>query len=137
MCSSVDISCQTDPFAKVVPDPVYVPAKTGVDNWSQVETELVFDFNRDTRLIVDAVTEKVMAQSRMEVREETELFNIRTHRREMQEQLNLELRVCQQLEEQEAQRAENKRQLLTDARARERKQAEGEHRAEASKFARR
>ena len=45
------------------------------------------------------VADKILAQSLMEVRDETELKNLRTHKREMQDQLEVEMHLVLRLQQ--------------------------------------
>jgi hypothetical protein len=64
---------QTDEFLAEEPTPIFRPRKTGVDVETQVDSEEVFDYDKDVMPILEVVISKSMEQSIMEVRQEEEL----------------------------------------------------------------
>lgn len=73
---TVTVSSQTDAFLEEPPSPKYIPRKTGVDVEVQVETDEVFNYDRDVSPILEVVIGKTMEQGLMEVRQEEELKSI-------------------------------------------------------------
>lgn len=74
-----DMDTQTDPFLDRPPTPKFIPAKTGVDVGTQIDPELVFNFDAEVEPILSVLIAKTLEQSMMEVREEEELANMKKH----------------------------------------------------------
>uniref|UniRef100_A0A7S3ZCT2 Radial spoke protein 3 n=1 Tax=Lotharella globosa TaxID=91324 RepID=A0A7S3ZCT2_9EUKA len=72
---------QTDKFIEE-PRPVpYIPMKTGLDAGTQVETEYVFDYDRDVNPILEVLVGKTIEQSLMEVVQEEQEMALKKKRR--------------------------------------------------------
>lgn len=111
-----DISVQTDPFLDRPPSPLFIPAKTGVDAETQIEDGELFDFDLESKPILEVLVGKTMEQSLLEVMEEEELDALRDHQAEFEELRNAELMETQRLEEQARRRREEReRRLLQQA----------------------
>lgn len=65
----VDMAVQTDPFLDRAPDPVFIPAKTGVDAHTQIADGELFDFDLEARPVLEVLVGKTMEQAMMEVLE--------------------------------------------------------------------
>jgi TolA-binding protein len=111
-----DIAVQTDPFLDRAPDPVYIPAKTGVDAETQILDGELFDFDLEAQPILEVLVGKTMEQSLMEVMEEEELDRLRDHQLKFEELRNAELIETQRLEEQARRRREEKERRLKQQR---------------------
>jgi hypothetical protein len=107
-----DIAVQTDPFLDRAPDPVYIPAKTGVDAETQIKDGELFDFDLESKPIVEVLVGKTIEQAMMEVMEEEELDCLRDHQIKFEELRNAELIETQRLEEQARRRREEKDRRL-------------------------
>lgn len=111
-----DQSVQTDPFLDRPPEPLFIPAKTGVDAETQIEDGELFDFDLESKPILEVLVGKTMEQSLLEVMEEEELDALRDHQAEFEELRNAELIETQRLEEQARRRREEReRRLLQQA----------------------
>jgi len=89
---------QTDALMERPPSPIYRPKKRGVDLGIQVDNEEVFNFDRDIQPLLEVLVGKVLDQSLMEVKEESELLIIQDKTE------NLEIKAAS--EEDEAQQRE-------------------------------
>lgn len=107
-----DIGVQTDPFLDRAPDPLFIPAKTGVDVETQIEDGDLFDFDRESKPILEVLVGKTIEQALMEVMEEEELDRLRDHQLQFEEFRNAELMETQRLEEQARRRREEKSRRL-------------------------
>lgn len=72
-------SCQTDEFVPLPPPAAYVPRKTGVDTYSQVEHQHeLFDFNSEVKPVVDVIVKKTIEQALFELSSEEELKTLQS-----------------------------------------------------------
>ncbi len=67
------VDCQTDVFLPKKPEPEYVPMKTGIDVYTQVEDGELFDFESEVRPIVQVICTKTLEQGLLELEEEDEI----------------------------------------------------------------
>lgn len=74
-----DMDTQTDPIADRPPSPLFVPAKSGEDKSTQIDPDLVFNFDLEVENILSVLVAKTLEQSLMEVREEEEVANMKKH----------------------------------------------------------
>lgn len=83
---------QTDVFAeRDDKDDVYVPKKTGIDAYTQIEEEdNLFKFDVEVEPILEILVGKTMEQALQEVEEEDELTNLRERKRVLYEQKEAE-----------------------------------------------
>lgn len=58
------------------PEQLYIPKKTGVDVYCQVENDELFDFDREVQPILDILVTKTLEQSVLELEEEHEIKNM-------------------------------------------------------------
>lgn len=111
-----DVEVQTDPFLDRPPSPLYIPAKTGIDNATQIEAGDLFNFDLEVRPILEVLVGKTIEQALMEVMEEEELQRLRDHQQEYEELHHAEMVETQRMEEQAARRrAEKQRRLQQQA----------------------
>ncbi|CAN0009863.1 unnamed protein product [Ectocarpus sp. 6 AP-2014] len=90
---------QTDDFQERPQTPDFVPKKTGVDAWTQIEvSDKLFDFEAEVQPMLAVLVGKTLEQARMEVEREHELLCIRdaatalVHQRAEEVQQVLELK---------------------------------------------
>lgn len=102
-----DQNTQTDPFLDRPDSPPFVPAKSGVDNWTQVEDDL-FDFDFEVEPLLEVLVGKTMEQAMLEVLEEEEMENMQRHQTEFTQRRNAELAETQRMEAEEIRRYEEK-----------------------------
>jgi len=93
----VDEETQTDFYMDRPPSPLFVPAKIGVDQSTQIENDL-FDFNLEVAPILEVLIGKTLQVSMMELMESEELLSIRLHQQEFEQTRNAELAEVQRLE---------------------------------------
>jgi len=113
-----DIDTQTDAFMDQPPAPVFIPMKTGLDQETQIYDGDLFDFDVEVDPILEVLVGKTLEQSMMEVMEEEELANMRTHQEHFAQIRNAELAETQRMEEQEKRRFEEKERRLAQEQAR-------------------
>jgi len=107
-----DIQTQTDAFLDRPPTPLFIPAKTGIDVATQILEGELFDFDIEVKPILEVLIGKTMEQALLEVMEEEELANLRSHQRQFEELRNAELVETQRLEEQERRHREEKQRRM-------------------------
>eukprot|EP00823_Brevimastigomonas_motovehiculus_P003011 TRINITY_DN180_c0_g1_i1.p1 TRINITY_DN180_c0_g1~~TRINITY_DN180_c0_g1_i1.p1 ORF type:complete len:488 (-),score=164.78 TRINITY_DN180_c0_g1_i1:244-1707(-) len=83
-------STQTDAFVERPPSPPFIPRKNGIDEGTQVETELVFQYDRDVVPIVEVVVQTVLEQSLIEVRDEEKMRFLRNSKNHLDEKWSRE-----------------------------------------------
>jgi len=128
--AEMEVETQTDPAMDRPPSPLFLPMKTGVDRETQIEEGDLFDFDFEVEPILQVMVGKTLEQSLMEVLEEEELANMRSHQDEFDQIRAAELAEAQRMEEVERRRhAEKERRI-----AQERQRIEDE-KAAASKVA--
>lgn len=108
----VEIDTQTDAFMDQLPAPIFIPMKTGVDVETQIYDGDLFDFDAEVEPILEVLVGKTLEQSMMEVMEEEELANMRTHQEHFEQIRNTELAETQRLEEAEKRRTEEKQRRV-------------------------
>ena len=54
------VDCQTDTFLPKAPELPYVPMKTGIDVYTQVEDGELFNFNTEVKPIVNVICTKTL-----------------------------------------------------------------------------
>jgi hypothetical protein len=67
------------PLGRIVeyePEQLYIPKKTGVDFFCQVENDDLFDFDREVLPILNVLVTKTLEQSVLELEEEQEIKNM-------------------------------------------------------------
>lgn len=94
----VDEETQTDFYMDRPPSPLFVPAKIGVDQSTQIENDDLFDFNLEVAPILEVLIGKTLQVSMMELMESEELLSIRLHQQEFEQTRNAELAEVQRLE---------------------------------------
>jgi radial spoke head protein 3 len=99
----VNETTQTDVFAeKDDKDDVYVPKKTGIDAYTQIEdADNLFKFDEEVEPILEILVGKTMEQALQEVEEEDELKNLRERKRVLYEQKEAEEQRIKGMEEDE------------------------------------
>ncbi|XP_055351292.1 radial spoke head protein 3 homolog [Paramacrobiotus metropolitanus] len=99
---------QTDEFLERPPSPVFVPAKTGVDNDTQILDGELFLFDVEVKPIIEVVNGKVIEQALLEVLQEEELADIRMQQNMYQAIRNFEKAEQQRLVDEARRRREEK-----------------------------
>lgn len=71
------VETQTDEFVPRPPSPEYVPRKTGIDSYTQVEdANELFDFDVEVTPMLDVIVAKTLEQALFEMNAENELFEL-------------------------------------------------------------
>jgi len=89
---------QTDEFLDNVARPVYIRPKIGVDVRIQVETAMVFNFDRDADPLLDMLVSKTLEQALVETHEEQQLRAIDRKKTVVLESQRAEARRIKQME---------------------------------------
>jgi len=103
-----DATAQTDAFIDRPSTPLFIPAKTGADVSTQILPGELFDFDLEVRPILEVLVGKTCEQAVLEVCEEEELANLRSHQRRFQQRRAAELAETQRLAEQDRRKEEEK-----------------------------
>eukprot|EP00471_Norrisiella_sphaerica_P007848 CAMPEP_0184493676 /NCGR_PEP_ID=MMETSP0113_2-20130426/26676_1 /TAXON_ID=91329 /ORGANISM="Norrisiella sphaerica, Strain BC52" /LENGTH=254 /DNA_ID=CAMNT_0026879027 /DNA_START=59 /DNA_END=820 /DNA_ORIENTATION=- len=94
-------SCQTDEFIEEPRPAPYIPMKTGVDAGTQVDTSMVFNYDRDVDPILEVLCGKTLEQSLMEVRQEEQFRALDKKKKGFLHNLDIEAKCIQNLENKE------------------------------------
>ncbi|XP_064563021.1 radial spoke head protein 3 homolog [Zonotrichia leucophrys gambelii] len=133
----VDGECQTDEFLDRPPTPLFIPAKSGKDVATQIETGELFDFDIEVKPILEVLVGKTVEQALLEVMEEEELSQLWSHQRAFAELRNAEFAELQRLEEQDRRIREEKERRRLEHLEKLRKQKETAEKIAARAFAQR
>jgi hypothetical protein len=114
----VDIDTQTDAFMDRPASPLFIPMKTGVDVDTQIYDGELFDFDYEVEPILEVLVGKTLEQSMIEVMEEEELANMRSHQEQFIQMRAAEMAEAQRMEEAERRRFEEKERRATQERQR-------------------
>lgn len=109
-----EMPTQTDEFEDLPPEPVYEPTKNGIDIETQVEHELLFDFNFEVQPIVATIVGKTLDQAIREVNEEGELEAIMAAKEAIAHQRQKEINEIKELEQKELQLYEEKQRKMEE-----------------------
>ncbi|XP_054135548.1 radial spoke head protein 3 homolog [Melozone crissalis] len=133
----VDGECQTDEFLDRPPTPLFIPAKSGKDVATQIETGELFDFDIEVKPILEVLVGKTVEQALLEVMEEEELSQLWSHQRAFAELRSAEFAELQRLEEQDRRIREEKERRRLEHLEKLRKQKETAEKIAARAFAQR
>jgi len=126
---------QTEAILDRPPSPHFMPAKTGVDVETQIDPELVFDFDVEVTPILEVIVGKTLQTSMLEVMEEEELSAIRKRQDEFEQMRDAELLEVQRLEAEAARAFDEKNRRLKQEKERKRLQKELKEKIAARSFA--
>lgn len=118
----IDQGEQTDAFLEEKPQPAYIPMKTGVDAETQVENEVVFDYDVDVMPILEVVISKTVEQSLMEVLQEEELRTVARKGEVLQGKARVRKEEAQKLVNKEREALRKKEQMLLECRQRHKRE---------------
>lgn len=130
-----DADTQTEAFLDRPPEPLFIPAKSGVDKETQVDVAEIFDFDIEVKPILEVLVGKTLQNSMMEVMEEEELAAIRQRQEEFEQMRNAELMEVQRLESEATRRFNEKQRRLNQEKERKRLQKELKEKVAARSFA--
>jgi len=103
---------QTDEFLPEEPPEAYVPQKTGIDMYTQVEDGELFKFDDEVEPILDVIVGKTLEQALMEVDEEYELEAMKDFKEEFYQQQVRMMKEWQVQVEEERARCRAKDELM-------------------------
>lgn len=126
---------QTEAVLDRPPSPHFMPAKTGVDVETQIDPELVFDFDVEVTPILEVIVGKTLQTSMLELMEEEELQAIRKRQDEFEQMRDAELLEVQRLEAEAARAFDEKNRRLKQEKERKRLQKELKEKIAARSFA--
>ncbi|KAK6621111.1 hypothetical protein RUM43_011417 [Polyplax serrata] len=109
-----EAACQTDLFLDRPATPIYVPAKTGCDQDTQIWPGELFDFDVEVTPVLEVLVGKTVEQALMEVLEEEEIGDLRAQQRRFLELRAAEKAEEQRLEEEEKRLAEEKEKRMAE-----------------------
>jgi hypothetical protein len=70
-----------------IPEQLYIPKKTGIDAFTQVENDELFNFDREVEPIIQVLITKTIEQSLLELEEDMELHNMQVFKKEFTERI--------------------------------------------------
>uniref|UniRef100_A0A7S3LT27 Radial spoke protein 3 n=1 Tax=Palpitomonas bilix TaxID=652834 RepID=A0A7S3LT27_9EUKA len=132
----VDMTTQTDAFLDRPATPLYVPAKTGVDAFTQIEEGELFNFDYEVEPMLEVIVGKTLEQAMMEVLEEEELASLRAHQEEYEFIRQAELAEAQRMEEAERRKFEEKERRVAQEKKRVEEEEQVSEKVAARAFAR-
>ncbi|XP_049794561.1 radial spoke head protein 3 homolog [Schistocerca nitens] len=127
-----DACCQTDLFLDRPPTPPYVPAKTGLDEETQIYPGDLFDFDLEVEPILEVLVGKTIEQAMIEVLSEEEMAAMRAQQRRLEERRAGEEAEIKRLEERERRMREEKDRRVSQLERELREQQEAEERLAAA-----
>merc|ERR1719387_1900298 len=108
---------QTDEFLPEVPPQEYLPQKTGIDAYTQVEDGELFNFDHEVEPLLDVLVNKTLEQALMEVEEEHEIKEMQHFKAEWYRKQSLDMADWQDQVLLEQQRWEEKEEVVAKRRA--------------------
>eukprot|EP00929_Paragymnodinium_shiwhaense_P123959 TRINITY_DN985_c0_g2_i1.p1 TRINITY_DN985_c0_g2~~TRINITY_DN985_c0_g2_i1.p1 ORF type:complete len:519 (-),score=189.53 TRINITY_DN985_c0_g2_i1:139-1695(-) len=108
---------QTDFILDRPPSPLFMPAKIGIDTFTQVEDGELFDFDIECEPILEVLVGKTLESGMMEVLEEAELESLLKHQEDFEKRRNSELLEVQRMEQAEQRRYDEMQRRLAQAKA--------------------
>jgi len=130
-----EATTQTDALMDRPPSPLFMPAKIGVDKYTQIEPGDLFNFDVEVEPVLEVLVGKTLEQAMDEVLEEEELANIRKHKAAFEQQRNVELAEVQRLEAEERRKAAEKERRVEQENKRVRQEEEVMEKVAARGFA--
>ena len=130
-----EATTQTDALMDRPPSPLFMPAKIGVDKYTQIEPGDLFNFDVEVEPVLEVLVGKTLEQAMDEVLEEEELANIRKHKAAFEQQRNIELAEVQRLEAEERRKAAEKERRVEQENRRVRQEEEVMEKVAARGFA--
>ncbi|KAG6946155.1 hypothetical protein JG688_00016187 [Phytophthora aleatoria] len=127
----VDADTQTDALLDLHPPITFVPAPSGVDVATQIESGDLFDFDLEVEPILEVLVGKTLELGMLELLEEVELREIRQRQELFEQARNAELAEVQRLEAEAKRRFAEKQRRLDEETARLAAQAELEEKVAA------
>ncbi|CAB3234256.1 unnamed protein product [Arctia plantaginis] len=130
--TEMEVGVQTDLFVDRPATPVYVPAKTGADAFTQIYPGDLFDFDLEVQPILEVLVGKTTEQALAEVAQEEELATLREQQRRYCELRDAELAERQRLAAQDLRLHQEKERRVAEARVAQIAATEARERAAAA-----
>jgi hypothetical protein len=115
---------QTDEFLPEPPPQEYLPQKTGIDAFTQVEDGELFIFDVEVEPLLDVLVNKTLEQSLMEVEEEHEIASMQSFKKEWYAKQTLQMGDWQDQVKEEQRRWEEKEKVVRERREQRRRERE-------------
>ncbi|CAD0252998.1 unnamed protein product [Spodoptera exigua] len=128
----MEVGVQTDLFVDRPATPVYVPAKTGADAFTQIYPGDLFDFDLEVQPILEVLVGKTTEQALAEVAQEEELATLREQQRRYCELRDAELAERQRLAAHDLRLHREKERRVAEARVAQLAATEARERAAAA-----
>ncbi|CAH2107844.1 unnamed protein product [Euphydryas editha] len=112
----MEVGVQTDLFVDRPATPIYVPAKTGADAFTQIQPGDLFDFDLEVQPILEVLVGKTTEQALAEVAQEEELATLREQQRRYRELRDAELAERQRLQLRDERLNQEKERRVAEAR---------------------
>ncbi|XP_075970104.1 radial spoke head protein 3 [Anticarsia gemmatalis] len=128
----MEVGVQTDLFVDRPATPVYVPAKTGADAFTQIYPGDLFDFDLEVQPILEVLVGKTTEQALAEVAQEEELATLREQQRRYCELRDAELAERQRLAAHDLRLHHEKERRVAEARVAQVAATEARERAAAA-----
>ncbi|KAM3961947.1 LOW QUALITY PROTEIN: radial spoke head protein 3 [Aphomia sociella] len=112
----MEVGVQTDMFVDRPATPIYVPAKTGADAFTQIYPGDLFDFDLEVQPILEVLVGKTTEQALAEVAQEEELETLRSQQRRYGELRDAELAERQRLAAHDVRLYQEKERRVAEAR---------------------
>ncbi|KAI5638648.1 radial spoke protein 3 domain-containing protein [Phthorimaea operculella] len=128
----MEVGVQTDLFVDRPATPIYVPAKTGCDAWTQIYPGDLFDFDLEVQPILEVLVGKTSEQALAEVAQEEELATLREQQRRYQELRDAERAERARLAAQDLRLNQEKERRVSEARVAQQSAIEARERAAAA-----
>jgi len=132
------LSSQTDAFVQEeyeLKPPVFVPRKIGKDVFTQVENDMVFQYDIDVLPVLETVISKTLEQSLMEVRQEQEMDFMRQRMELMMKNRSAQNNVMKRREAEEKELENTKNTLLELNRVRRLAESQAQRKIASRNFA--
>ncbi|KAJ8602685.1 hypothetical protein CTAYLR_003758 [Chrysophaeum taylorii] len=130
-----EVETQTDAKLDKNQEPLFVPAKSGVDAQTEIPHGDLFDFDVEVTPILEVLVGKTLRYAMIECLEEEELENMKIQQDEFEQMRDAELLEVQRLDAEAARKFAEKRRRLEQAEERVRQQAELQEKIAARSFA--
>lgn len=131
----IDAETQTQAYLDQPSAPLFVPAKTGQDVETQIDSGDLFDFDLEVEPLLEVLVGKTIHVSMLELMQEEELEAIRRQQVEFETIRNIELAEVQRLEAEARRKTQEKERRLQQEKQRQKERTELEEKIAARAFA--
>lgn len=116
------VEAQTDEFLPEPPPEEYLPQKTGIDAFTQVEDGELFHFDEEVEPLLDVLVNKTLEQALMEVEEEHEIAAMQSFKAEWKARTALQMSEWQDQVKEEQRRWKQKEQVVRQCREKKKRE---------------